>query len=571
MLLCPLLLCASAAAQPASVVDSPHNLSAGGTGPVRATIEDQVCIFCHAPHNAAPARPLWNRATPPGPYSIYTSPSLNAAPGQPTGNSKMCLSCHDGTIALGSVVSRGTPIHMAAGITTIPPGASNLGTDLSDDHPVSFRYDPALAGKDPGLKDPSALPPQVRLDHNSELQCTSCHDSHSNALGKFLVVRNDSSQLCLTCHQVGHTAVAGHGNCSDCHQPHTAPSGPFLLKRATVSETCLMCHDGSRAGAANIAADLGKLSTHDVRGTGAAGLSGPRGRIGFSGHASELDGTSCTDCHQPHTMGRGSAAAPAVHPSLGRIGGVNASGAAVTVASYESEVCFACHGDKAATPPAVPRRIVQNNTRLEFSPSAVSSHPVQTPGRGAGAESPSLLPGWSAGSVMHCSSCHASESGRGGRGGGGAGGLRGSGAAGVHGSHFAPLLLARYETGDFTPESASAYGLCYQCHDRGSILSDASFAGHRLHIVDHRTPCAACHDAHGVSSTQGTPMANGHLINFATNIVFPDRVTGRLEYRDSGVFSGECFLSCHGVDHSPKRYPAEPGGAVAPVRRPPRR
>jgi predicted CXXCH cytochrome family protein len=559
VLLSPLLFHGgNAAAQPTSIVEGPHNLSTSGSGPVRASIEDQVCIFCHAPHNAAPTRPLWNRLTPVGAYSIYTSPSLNALPGQPTGTSKMCLSCHDGTIALGSVVSRGTPIHMAAGITTIPAGRTNLGTDLSDDHPISFRYDSGLAGKDPGLRQPSTLPPEVKLDHNSELQCTSCHDAHRNTLGKFLVVRNESSQLCLSCHQVGHTSVAGHSNCSDCHQPHTAPSGPYLLKRPTVSETCLSCHDGSRAGdgAANIRADIGKLSTHDVRGSGAAGLAGPRGFSGFSGHASELDGASCTDCHQPHTMGRGSAAAPTIHPSMGRIAGVNASGARVAAASYEFETCFACHGDRASVQPAVPRRIVQNNTRLEFSPSAVSSHPVQAPARSAGIESPSLLPGWNAGSVMHCSSCHASESSR---------PAGGAGPAGVHGSQFAPLLLARYETADYTPESSSSYALCYQCHDRGNILSDASFAGHRLHIVDQRTPCSACHDAHGISSTQGTPAANGHLINFATNMVFPDRATGRLEYRDSGLFAGECFLSCHGVDHSPKRYPASGPGAPSPA------
>src|SRR5829696_8305601 len=85
-----------------SVVNSAHNLSATGPGTIRATNEQQVCIFCHTPHNASPIQPLWNRNVPVAAYIPYASSSLQAQPGQPTGTSKLCLSCHDGTIALGS-------------------------------------------------------------------------------------------------------------------------------------------------------------------------------------------------------------------------------------------------------------------------------------------------------------------------------------------------------------------------------------------------------------------------------------------------------------------------------------
>lgn len=44
-----------------SVVNSFHDLSARGVGPVRAVHENEICIFCHAPHNNAPQTPLWNR------------------------------------------------------------------------------------------------------------------------------------------------------------------------------------------------------------------------------------------------------------------------------------------------------------------------------------------------------------------------------------------------------------------------------------------------------------------------------------------------------------------------------
>lgn len=528
-----------AAAQPTSVVDSPHNLSAGGPGQVRASMESQVCIFCHAPHNALAARPLWNRAMPPDAYSIYTSRALDAQPGQPTGSSKMCLSCHDGTIAVGSVVSRGMPIQMARGVTTLPAGSSNLGTDLRDDHPVSFRFDSMLAGRDPKLRAPASLPHEIRLDGNSELQCTTCHDAHNNSRGHFLVMRNSNSELCLSCHQVGSTSVAGHSQCIDCHQPHSAPSGPYLLRARTVTDTCMKCHGGLDQHAPSIAAEMSRLSVHD---TGSA----VDPEEPAAAHA------TCTDCHEPHTMSHGRSAAPGIHPNFGRIGGINASGSRVQSASFEFEVCFKCHADTRSVEPYIPRRIVQANTRMEFSPSAVSFHPVQAPGRNP--QVPSLRPGWTTGSIISCSDCHGSES------------RITGGAGGVHGSNFAPILSARYETADFTSESASSYALCYQCHDRASILSDASFPGHRRHIVDQRTPCAACHDAHGIASSQGNQTNNSNLINFATSMVFPDRATGRLEFRDTGLFSGECFLSCHGVDHSPKRYP-EPGLPGAPAGR----
>lgn len=545
-----LSLAVIASSQTISVVSSPHDLSAGSVASVRAASEDQVCIFCHTPHNASPIGALWNRSLSPQAYSVYTSRALDAKPGQPTGSSKLCLSCYDGTIALGSVLSQSTPIQMTGGVTTMPAGTSNIGTDLRDDHPISFVYDSSLASKDGRLRDPIGLPHQIKLDSNRELQCTTCHDAHNNAFGDFLVMRNTASEMCISCHQVGRTDIRSHSRCTDCHQSHTAPSGPFLLKQATVDLTCLACHDGDDHEAANIQAEMRKPYNHGstVMGTRTGDAVVP---------------TNCTSCHDPHTMNHGVASAPNVRsapvaPSqgrLGRIAGVSVTGAAVPIANSEAEVCFKCHGDSNTTPPAIPRRSGLNNTRLQFSPSAVSMHPVGSPGRGA--QVPSLRPGWSTSSVMQCSDCHGSDSGT---------------TAGVHGSTYPMLLTDRYETADYTSESAATYALCYKCHDRGSILDDRSFPGHRRHIVQERTSCAACHDGHGIAGTQGNMAANAHLINFATNVVFPDRVTGKLEYRDTGGFTGECFLSCHGVDHSPKRYPVEAGfgGPGIPALRPPR-
>jgi len=110
-----------------------------------------------------------------------------------------------------------------------------------------------------------------------------------------------------------------------------------------------------------------------------------------------------------------------------------------------------------------------------------------------------------------------------------------------------------YVTTDNTPESRSAYALCYACHSRDSILNDESFSEHRMHVVDERTPCSVCHDAHGVSAVQGNPRNNSHLINFDTTVVQPN-AQGVLRYVDEGRYQGSCDLACHGRDHSTEAY-----------------
>jgi hypothetical protein len=154
----------AAAQSNGNVAASKHNLSIFGPGPVSATGESQVCVFCHTPHGAttAPGAPLWNRQLSTQTYTTYTSSSLDAEIiagqlDQPAGSSKLCLSCHDGSLAIGTVnVSGGQQnvsidmMGVAAG-GEMPAGAGtqtgftrNLGNDLTNDHPISLTYDTTL-------------------------------------------------------------------------------------------------------------------------------------------------------------------------------------------------------------------------------------------------------------------------------------------------------------------------------------------------------------------------------------------------------------------------------------------
>jgi predicted CXXCH cytochrome family protein len=539
------------------VADTVHNLSASGPGRIRAQTESQICIFCHAPHNTAGVRPLWNRDLPISSYQIYRSTTLDAKPGQPTGPSKLCLSCHDGTIALGNVLSRSEQIRMTGG-DHIPAGLTNLGTDLSDDHPISFHYTAGVAASDLQLVSPNALPSEIRLDSTGQLQCTSCHDAHHNRYGQFLVRPREFGDLCISCHSMTGWNASAHRNspaavtqgmgdwpfhtvaenaCRSCHRPHAAGGRERLLIFEEEEDNCLNCHNGQIAE--NIRGEIDKISAHD-----------PRRYLGRHDPVEMQAGgnphVECADCHNPHA-----AAAQAHTGAYGSIGmtlahvrGITIGGTPIARAENEYEVCFRCHGDTAVPVTERIRRLAQtDNLRLKFDPGNPSFHPIVV--SSPGDATPSLAPHMTRGALIRCTDCHNNDSGP--RAGG-------NGPDGPHGSIYDFLLERNYSVFDDSTESEYEYAMCYKCHQRSSILADQSFPHHRVHIVEQRTPCSACHDPHGISTTQAMGSDHSHLINFDTAIVRPEPSTGRLEFRDLGTLAGSCTLICHGLPHADLRY-----------------
>lgn len=542
----------------AALATSKHNLSVSGPGTLRATSETQSCLFCHAPHNASSVAPLWNRNSPGSSYTPYSSSTAVARPGQPTGASMNCLSCHDGTIALGEVLSRGARIGMAGATTTLPAGNSNLGTDLSDDHPVSFAYTATLAATRGELANPATLTGKVRLDASGQMQCTTCHDPHDDSNGKFLVVPNAASALCQTCHAKNYwtgsshklstktwngagsnpwphtsgTTVAANG-CENCHRPHTAGGKKWLLNHAAEENNCYSCHNGNVA-AKNIQAEFaGKSSIHPVAAsTGTHDAAEPA--------LIQARHVECADCHNPHASNGSSGTLPG---SLAGVRGVSSGGTEVKPATAEYQICYRCHADSPGAPaPRTPRQIVQGNVRLEFAATNPSFHPVAGPGRSSNV--PSLIAPWTTASTMKCGDCHNNNAGP---------GAGGTGPKGPHGSTYPTLLERQYLKADRTPESAANYALCYKCHSRTSILSDNSFKEHSKHITGERTPCNACHDPHGISAAQGNAANNSRLINFDTSISKPSS-SGQLKFVSNGTNRGSCYLTCHGKNHNPLSY-----------------
>lgn len=218
----------------AGIANTKHNLSTSHIGSSRFyTDTTEICLFCHTPHMTVAKSdniPLWNHqiSSTVSTYGTYTSGSFNGAgtihdvggatsPANAT-VTNLCLSCHDGTTAVNALynasnlsgnvnpsVAGNTPADGKLGATW----ASNLGTDLTNDHPVNFTYDNALFAADGDLHDPQDTAgtglggPKL---YNGTVQCASCHDPHidysgaNSAQTPFLRVAITGSTLCLKCH-----------------------------------------------------------------------------------------------------------------------------------------------------------------------------------------------------------------------------------------------------------------------------------------------------------------------------------------------------------------------------------
>ena len=166
--------------------------------------QGRICQPCHTPHNAdmsVSGSPLWNHEVTIKVWpNLYSSTTFDATSTQhqPT-ESKLCLSCHDGTVELDSFGGN-------TGAAFID--AEDRIDSLEEMHPIGFIYDSGLATTDGGLFDPTAtnsgLGGTIEKDMLGDalnLSCAACHDVHDkNGIEGLLVVDNTNSALCLTCH-----------------------------------------------------------------------------------------------------------------------------------------------------------------------------------------------------------------------------------------------------------------------------------------------------------------------------------------------------------------------------------
>ncbi|MBF0152826.1 MAG: hypothetical protein HQL64_03680 [Magnetococcales bacterium] len=243
----------------AGIQGSKHDLGTGGTSQFGSTGggSGEVCVFCHTPHGSdtSASVPLWNRTLPTATYTRYSALNTSTLDGTeaPVGSvSLACLSCHDGTQAMDVMINApgsgaGTP---PAGTKMTGSGAfPMLGTDLSNDHPISIQY----AGG--GL---------TSADADGAYTNTKFKDKDFNAVYKSTInsvpvwwvdgnsdgIRQKTEMMLYTRTLSGTTQP--FVECASCHDPHNASTASttagaqqvaFLRTSNTHSEVCLSCHN----------------------------------------------------------------------------------------------------------------------------------------------------------------------------------------------------------------------------------------------------------------------------------------------------------------------------------------
>jgi predicted CXXCH cytochrome family protein len=580
-----------------------HDLSMSGTSRIKGQMS-AACLYCHVPHSGLGKGPLWGQTFSSQIYSTYVSDTEQNTAVQPELGqaSSLCLSCHDGTVAVGQVIPYG-PYTMTG---TMP----SMGTNLTSTHPFSLK----LPLKDAANLVASLVASGTTADptHSVQLikgnvECTSCHNPHIQSVDKqspnFLVRDNVKGAVCLACHETeprtvnmrdnqlalwttsAHATVgnmvnpnAGLGGyitvadfaCLSCHAPHSA-GGAARLLRASNEADCATCHSGGSnlsPPAPNVFAEYGKQG-------GGHPFSSPTGSHDASEDVllNQNRHATCVDCHNAHASNLVATfpLPPAIRPSQNGVAGISGSDGITILptAVNQYENCLRCHGNSTGktTNPAVygylPVRAVSAvdplNVIPEFGMTASSSHPVMHD-RTTPLPQPSLrvnmlnldgaTPGRAMGTRLLCSDCHNADDNR---------EFGGTGPNGPHGSKWMHLLERRYEfsqavvpggpvTNLFPSPDLSVAGpcaLCGKCHDLSNIMQNASFNQHASHI-NAGLSCSTCHTAHGMGATS-TNISGQRLVDFDIGVVGPNGSFPVAYNRDTNT----CTLVCHNTAHNP--------------------
>ena len=580
-----------------------HDLTPIGTSPVKGNLS-AACQYCHAPHSGmSQGTPLWNQTLSTQSYTMYTSSTFIGKPSpQPAlgGSSSLCLSCHDGTVAPGQTVAYGK-----FGMTGNMNSSDVFGADLQGSHPFNLAL-PLQDSPDlvatlvNGGRTADPIGAIKLVDGN--VQCTTCHDPHVQSIDKnspnFLLIDSSRGQMCLACHDPNRVttgqmnplvgwptsihATAGNSvsstppvgpykdvatnACTSCHQTHNAPGGARLL-RGVNEQDCIACHSGGTNVSPqllNVYAEFSKVG-HPVPSAKNLHDPGEPAVLNNNRHA------TCADCHNSHasTQTGSFLAPPVVRGSQIGVAGVSAADGLTpvnpSVNAYEN--CLRCHGTsagKVASPVFgyLPSRAVTPADTLnlipQFAITSQSSHPV-VHSRTSALSQPSLrlnmlqqdglTPGRGMGTQILCTDCHNSDENR---------EFGGAGPNGPHGSKWTHILERRYEisqaaapgqpiTNLFPNPDLSIngpYEMCAKCHDLTTVLQNASFNQHALHINDGFS-CSTCHTAHGMGAVSAS-ISGERLVNFDINVVAPNGATpiGYNRVQNS------CTLTCHGHQHN---------------------
>jgi len=601
-----------------------HALGPGTKSPVSGVRPD-ACMYCHAPHSGLKVG-LWNQKLTTQTYSMYTSTTETNKGRQPwiNSDSNHCLSCHDGTVAVGTTVVYGK---VTTSGSMYP--ADVFGGNLQSSHPFSLSTP---------LKDNVDLAASLVANHKTadttglvklirgNVECISCHNPHVQAIDlvsqNFLVKDSSSGQLCAACHDptrtvsgqvnplagwaasahavsadkitaqanVGSYSTVAINACNSCHTSHNAGGAARLLRGLNETD-CIACHNGGSnitgiAPYANVFSEYGKVTGHPFPSTNNPHDAAESTLLKNNRHA------TCVDCHNAHGSQQVTTFTlpPLIRVSQLNVPGISASDGTtvLTPALNQYDNCLRCHGTSTGKQALVvngyfPNRLVSAGDPLnlipQFATTATSSHPVMHTSNSTLAQQ-SLLPkmlnldgvtqGRTMGNQIFCTDCHNSDDNR---------EFGGTGPNGPHGSKWTHILERQYQFNTAvtpggtvsnlypTPDlSASGpYSLCAKCHDlTNQIMQNTSWNQHNAHITAGFS-CSVCHTAHGMGAVSAN-VSGERLVNFDANVVGANG-TQAISYNRA---ANSCVLVCHNVAHNADGSVGAPQlkrGPALPVRR----
>ena len=610
-----------------------HNLSPGSGSPV-TTQGSLGCTFCHAPHSGVGANtPLWNQTLSTQTYTPYTSSTFQQkGDAQPAlgKSSSLCLSCHDGTVAVGQTVAYGK-IPVKGSMNS----ADVLGTNLSGSHPFSLvmplQDAPDLAASLVAQHTTADPAGKVKLVQGN-VECTSCHNPHTQATDAvaqdFLVKDSSRGQMCLACHdpnrvvngkvnslngwtgsvhstatnQVASSAHAGSyatvalNACTSCHMQHNAGAQARLLRLATpaapgidpTTQSCITCHSGGSnisPAAPNVYAEFSKIGHLLPSGVNLHDAAEPA-VLNNNRHA------TCTDCHSAHASNAMSVYGlpPGVRPPQAGVTGVSGvDGVTVltpTVNQYEN--CLRCHGTGVGKQVLIkygylPTRLAFSGDQLnlvpQFSPSATSSHPV-VHDRMSPLPQPSLLVNMLnlngtpssrlVANRIFCSDCHNSDDNR---------EFGGTGPNGPHGSTYSHILERNYQmsqatvpgrtvTNTYPTPDLSPQGPYAMCAKCHDLTSILANTSWTQHNRHVSKDGFSCSVCHTAHGmgAVAASISGERLVNFDINVVAQNQGAPISYNRGTNT----CTLLCHNAAHNTNGT-VSVNGAVLPNSLPARR
>lgn len=260
----------------AGIKDTRHNLGADNAlnENYMTTGTTEICVFCHTPHasNTNVKAPLWNKPVAAGSsyttYATATSATIDGSVDM-SGVSLACLSCHDGTQAMDTMINKpGSGGYLATGAAItggVWTGArqdgtgqminagefiSMLGQDLTNDHPVGIQYcgggvssgsASTTAASTGNCRDADFIAPANGLIGGARAWWVDTTAGTTNTREKTDMILYARAPTLSGDSETG--KYQPFVECASCHDPHTSANATFLRIPNTQSAVCLTCHN----------------------------------------------------------------------------------------------------------------------------------------------------------------------------------------------------------------------------------------------------------------------------------------------------------------------------------------